>query len=492
MADRRKRLALHWKILIGLILGLLVGLAINHWWTDATWQSMGVTDPSSFVSMKGPEFRQSIAEGGPNEGYTWVARTARFVRNANDFIGALFLRGLQFIGPPIVLFSLIVGVSSLNDLTKLGRIGGKTVAIYLTTTALAITLGLTLANVIGPGRGFSAEMRDALAADQAQDAAAKITGAEDRPGPWETMLDIVPTNPFEALAVTEMLQIVFVALIIGVALTLIPKDKARPVIAFCDGMTEVIIKIVHIVLLIAPVAVFALIVTVVADLGFEVLRALLKYGVVVIVGLALMMFAVYPAILRIFTPIRYVRFYRAISPAQILGFSSSSSGATLPVTMECVEERLGVSEDVTSFVVPLGATLNMDGTALYQGVAAVFIAQIYGLGLSLGDQLTIVLTATLASIGTAAVPGVGIVMLVIVLQAVGIPLEGIAVILGIDRILDMCRTSCNVTGDCMVAAVVASTEGELATEEEVRRRLAAPIDEHPLEPGADQHRQDRQ
>jgi proton glutamate symport protein len=490
---RKKRIALHWKILIGLALGLVIGLLVNWVWTDATWARMGVNDPGSFVSTDGPTFRASVAEGAPNEDATGAARAARFIRSATNFIGRLFLRGLQFIGPPIVLFSLIVGVSSLNDLTKLGRIGGKTVTLYLTTTALAITIGLVLANIIGPGRGFSPEMRDQLAAEQAQNAAAKISGAEGRPGPWETLLDIVPANPFSALATTEMLQIVFAALIIGVALTLIPKEKARPVIAFCDGMTEVIIKIVHIVLLIAPVAVFALIVTVVADLGIGVLSALLKYGLVVIVGLALMMFAVYPAILRVTTPVRYARFYRAISPAQILAFSSSSSGATLPVTMECVEERLGVSEDVTSFVVPLGATLNMDGTALYQGVAAVFIAQIYGLGLGLMDQLTIVLTATLASIGTAAVPGVGIVMLVIVLQAVGIPLEGIAVILGVDRILDMCRTSCNVTGDCMVAAVVASTEGELATEEEVRRRREArPLDEHPLEPAPDQYDLPRQ
>src|SRR5690606_28513003 len=209
---------------------------------------------------------------------------------------------------------------------------------------VAITIGLLLANIIGPGRGFPEELRDQLAAEQAQDAAAKIGSATGRPSPWDTMLNIVPVNPFRALATTEMLQIVFAALIIGVALTLIPKEKARPVIDFCDGMTEVIIKVVHIVLLIAPYAVFALIVTVVADLGAHVLIALLKYSGVVVLGLAIMMFAVYPGILRIFTPVGYARFFRAISPAQILAFSSSSSGATLPVTMECVEERLGVSD----------------------------------------------------------------------------------------------------------------------------------------------------
>jgi proton glutamate symport protein len=249
-------------------------------------------------------------------------------------------------------------------------------------------------------------------------------------------------------------------------------------------MTDVVIKIVEIVLILAPFAVFALIVRVLADLGIDVLGSLLKYCLTVVLGLVLMMFVVYPLILRIFTPVRYARFYKAISPAQLLALSSSSSGATMPVTMKCVEKRLGVSEDVTSFVIPVGATINMDGTALYQGVAAVFIAQLYGMDLTIAQQLTIVLTATLASIGTAAVPGVGIVMLVIVLESVGIPLDGIAVILGVDRILDMCRTSCNVTGDCMVAAVVAQSENELADEQTVNAELereARSLDEYPKE-----------
>lgn len=232
------------------------------------------------------------------------------------------------------------------------------------------------------------------------------------------------------------------------------------------------IKIIEIILLIAPYAVFALIVVVVSDLGVGLLLSLLAYSGVVVAGLAFMVFGVYPAILRTFTPVGYRRFFRAISPAQLLAFSSSSSGATLPVTMECCDERLGVREEIGSFVLPIGATINMDGTALYQGVAAVFIAQLYGMDLTLGDQLQIVLTATLASIGTAAVPGVGIVMLVIVLDAVSIPLDGIAVILGVDRILDMCRTTCNVTGDCMTAAVVAHSEGALRDEAEVQARLA--------------------
>ncbi|HHN77563.1 MAG TPA: dicarboxylate/amino acid:cation symporter, partial [Phycisphaerales bacterium] len=298
-------------------------------------------------------------------------------------------------------------------------------------------------------------------------AEAKIASAETRPDTWQTLLDIVPKNPFAALAQTKMLQVVFASLLIGIALTRIDRDKARAVIGFCDAMTDVIIQIVHWVLMLAPIAVFALIVEVVADVGIDVLGSLIKYSLTVVAGLAIMIFIVYPTALKLFTPVGYGRFFRAISPAQLLAFSSASSGATLPVTMDCCEQRLGLSEEVTSFVIPLGATVNMDGTALYQGVAAVFIAQLFGIDLSLMDQLTIILTATMASIGTAAVPGAGIIMLIIVLQTLDFPdyavAGGIAVILAVDRILDMCRTACNVTGDCMVATVVAAGEGAIET-----------------------------
>jgi len=296
---------------------------------------------------------------------------------------------------------------------------------------------------------------------------------------WQNVLEIFPENPFGAMANGNTLQVVVIGLLVGGAITLLPVKESQPLITWFSAMTSVVIKIVELILIFAPIAVFALIVEVVADLGLEVLGSLLIYCATVIGGLAVMMFAFYPVVLRILTPVGYGRFFKAISPAQLLAFSSSSSGATMPVTMECVENRLGVSEDVTSFVIPVGATINMDGTALYQGVAAVFIAQMFNVPLSIMDQLTIVLTATLASIGTAAVPGVGIVMLVIVLESVGLPIQGIAVILGVDRILDMCRTSCNVTGDCMVAAVVASSENELRTEAEMRAELKEPLDEHP-------------
>ncbi len=481
-------MALHWKILIGLILGVVVGVVVNLAWSESTWSSLGVNDVSAYLAG-GQAANLAAQEGGPNEAAGLGAAAARFVRNLNSFVGDLFIRFLRFIAVPIVLFSLIVGASSLNDLKKLSRIGGKTIAIYLCTTALSITVGLVLANVIRPGgpRFMPESTRDALASTGATQAAQRIEAAVP-PSIWDTLLNLVPGNPFDAISSGNMLQVVVAALLVGIALTLIPKKSAEPVIAFCDGMTKVVIKLVDLILFLAPYAVFALIVKVVADLGLSILGSLVAYSLVVIGGLVVMIFVVYPSALYLFrSGVRYTRFYRAIAPAQLLAFSSSSSSATLPVTIECCEDRLGVKEETASFVLPLGATINMDGTALYQGVAAVFIAQMFGLGLDLQQQLMIVLTATLASIGTAGVPGVGIIMLVIVLQQLRMPQEimttGVAVIFGVDRILDMCRTTCNVTGDCMVAAVVASSEGDLLTEEQVRERTLAKrrvgIDEHP-------------
>ncbi|QDU72765.1 dicarboxylate/amino acid:cation symporter [Mucisphaera calidilacus] len=452
---------LHWQIVVGLILGVVVGLALNSYWTASTWSGLGVEDVSLF--LEGGPFEGE----DPNTGAGAGAYVAGFVANLNGFVGDLFLRALRLIGPPIVFFSLIVGIASLHDLNKVGRIGTKTIVIYLSTTAVAISLGVVLANVIGPGRGFPEELRTELIAGYADSAFAKVGAASTRPTTWEVLLNLVPSNPFAALAQAKMLQIITVALLIGISLTLLPRERAKVVVDFCDVMTEVTIKVVHMVLYLAPYAVFALIAGVVADLGAEVLLSLLQYSLVVVAGLGLMMFGVYPLLVGLLAGVGYGRFFTAISPAQLLAFSSASSGATIPVTMECCEERLGASEEVTSFVVPLGATINMDGTALYLGVCAVFIAQIFGVELTLADNLVIVLTATLASIGTAAVPGAGVIMMVIVLQAVGLPLEGIAVILGVDRILDMCRTSCNVTGDCMVTAVVAASEGGLKRADEV-------------------------
>ena len=354
------------------------------------------------------------------------------------------------------------------------------------TTALAITIGLVIANIARPGTWLSPSLRDKLAAEAASAVSSKVAAAV-APNAWETMLDIVPKNPFAALAQGNMLQVVFLALAVGAALTLIPKEKSAPIIKIADGLTDVIIKLVHAVMLAAPIAVFCLIAKVMATMGLEVLQALVVYSLTVVAGLAIMTFVVYPIVLKVFTKISIMRFFRAIAPAQLLAFSSSSSSAALPVTMECVDQRLGAGEDVTAFVIPLGATINMDGTALYQGVATLFIAQLYGIDLGFGAQLTIVLTATLASVGTAGVPGVGLIMLVIVLQAVGIPDDamkgGIAIIFGVDRLLDMCRTTTNVTGDCMVAAVVAHSEGDLLNDSDAEARAtrlaAEAVDQNP-------------
>ena len=455
----RPKLALHWQILIGMAAGLVVGLVIN---------------------LAGGPITAVMEAGGP------LASAFSFLAKLNDFVGDLFLRGLRFIAVPIVLFSLIVGASSLNDLKKLSRIGGRTVAIYLVTTAVAITIGLLFANLTQPGTWVSPELRDTLAAARSDVAATKMSTAV-APDVWATLLNIVPKNPFKALAEGNMLQVVFTALAIGVAITLVPKEKAQPLIRAADGLTDTIIKLVQAIMLTAPIAVFCLIARVMATMGLEVLGALLVYSLTVVGGLVVMTFVVYPAVLWVFARVPPARFFRAIAPAQLLAFSSSSSSATLPVTMECMEDRMGTSEEVTSFVVPLGATINMDGTALYQGVAALFIAQLYQIDLSLGAQLTIVLTATLASVGTAGVPGVGLIMLVIVLQAVGIDDNtmkgGLAIIFGVDRLLDMCRTTTNVTGDCMVTTIVAQAEGELASPGDVAERLARKaaigLDEHP-------------
>ena len=465
-----KQLALHWKILIGLTLGVMIGAVLNVW-GETLWHAVGVFDSQAFLRHRPPSAEAIAAGHEPS----WLAHVCGFMVNLTGFIGDLFMRSLRFIAVPIVLFSLIVGASSLNDLKKLSRIGGMTVGIYLLTTAIAISIGLLLANLLEPGTFVSPETREALAAGMRDAASTKIGVAETTIATtttWSQFLNIVPRNPFQAVAEGNMLQVVFFALAVGIALTRLPTKLAGPVIQISEAMTEVIITIVHVIMRAAPVAVFALLIPIVASMGFDVLYSLIIYCAVVVGGLATMMFGVYPAMIVLFSKVGYGHFMKGIAPAQLLGFSSSSSSATLPVTMQCAEERIGMSDEISSFVLPLGATINMDGTALYQGVAAVFIAQMFNMDLDFAQQLTIVLTATLASIGTAGVPGVGIVMLVIVLQTVGIPTEGIAVILGVDRLLDMCRTACNITGDAMVATVIASREGHLLTAEEMATLVA--------------------
>ena len=418
-----KKLALHWKIIIGMVFGVMYGL----------------------VAAK----------------YGWVDFTNNWIKPW----GQIFVNLLKLIAVPLVFASLIKGVASLSDTSKLSRIGGKTIAVYLVSTVISVTIGLILVNFVKPGDGFD---KDSISkTEQIQEGTnKKIQAAESvqDEGPIRFLVDIVPTNIFDAASNNRnMLQVIFFALFFGIALVSIPDEKTIYVKGFFDGVNDIILKIVDMIMIMAPYGVFALLGGLVVDFGAsaELFIALAKYSVTVVVGLVFMILIVYPFILRIFTKMRYVDFFKGIMPAQMLAFSTSSSAATLPVTMERCEDHLGISKEVSSFVLPLGATINMDGTSLYQAVAAVFIAQAYGLDLDMSQQLTIVLTATLASIGAAAVPGAGMVMLVIVLGSIGVPAEGLALIFGVDRLLDMMRTIVNVTGDATVATIVASTEGQL-------------------------------
>jgi Na+/H+-dicarboxylate symporter len=420
---------LHWKILIGLFLGLLFGIISSV--------------------------------------FGWGAFTEAWISP----FGRIFINLLKLIAVPLVLASLVTGVASLSDVKKLSRIGGKTIALYIITTTISVSIGLVAVNVIKPGNAVPKDMQMKLQKTYETAASSRQSMADEvkERGPLQPIVDMVPSNIFQSASSNRnMLQVVFIALFLGVGLIQVPKDKAKPVLDFFEGLNDVIIKLVDIIMLMAPIGVFALIADTITSVAgnnlkniLELLSSLGYYMFAVILGLAIHMVVTYTAVLKIFTKMPLKKFYQGIAPAQLLAFSTSSSGATLPVTMERCEEELGVSEEVSSFVLPLGATINMDGTALYQAVAAVFIAQTLGMDLTLGAQLTIILTAVLASIGTAAVPGAGIIMLVIILEAIGVPSGGIALILGVDRILDMLRTTTNVTGDASVAVAIASTEGQL-------------------------------
>ena len=424
---------LHWQILIGMGLGLIFGIVS----ANLKWSGL-VND--------------------------WVAP-----------FGKIFINLLKLIAVPLVLTSLITGVASLSDTKKLSRIGGKTIVIYLITTAVAVTIGLIVVNILKPGSSLSEEVQTQLRADfEGVTDQKKLAASEaSERGPLQPLIDMVPDNLFgSASSNGNMLQIVFFSIFMGIALLHVGEVKSKPVLAVLEGVNEAIIQMVHLIMMIAPLGVFALIADTITGLAkddpgkiLELLYALGQYCFAVILGLGLQAFLVYPLLLKLFSPMSFKKFLSGIGPAQLLAFSTSSSGATLPVTMEQCEEKLGVSEEVSSFVLPLGATINMDGTALYQAVAAVFIAQAMNIDLSLGAQLSIILTAVLASIGTAAVPGAGVVMLVIILNQIGVPAEGIGLILAVDRILDMCRTAANVTGDAAVAVVIAAGEGQLEPEE---------------------------
>ncbi len=412
-----KGMSLHWKIIIGMIFGIIFGLLANNF------------------------------------------GLVLFTQNWIKPFGVIFVNLLKLIAVPLVFASLVKGISSLSNTSKISVIGFKTIIFYIFSTVIAVTIGLILVNVIQPGDAFSEIAKNDLKKSYSTEIVEKINSAEDVKGgsPLQFLVDIVPSNIiYSATENKNMLQIIFFAIIFSISMIMLPKENVKYVKGFFDGINDIILIIVDLIMKVSPYGVFALLSGLVVDFGgsSNIFIALGMYSLTVVFGLLIMVLVFYPLILYLFTDIKYLQFFKGISPAQMLAFSTSSSAATLPVTMERCEQKLGVSKQVSSFVLPLGATINMDGTSLYQAVAAVFIAQAFGYDLNFSDQLTIILTATLASIGSAAVPGAGMVMLVIVLSSVGINPQGIALIFAVDRILDMLRTVVNVSGDATIAKLV--------------------------------------
>jgi Na+/H+-dicarboxylate symporter len=424
-----KPIALHWKILIGMILGVIFGFTMLQF------------------------------DGG-----------AGFVNNLIKPLGVIFIKLLKLIAIPLILASLIKGISDLKDISKLASIGVKTIVIYVLTTIIAISIGISLVNFFSPGDAVSdntiLKLTEVYSDNDSLQTKISEANKQQQNGPIDFLVDIVPENAFSALSNNKlMLQVIFLAIFIGISLLLIGEKKSKPLKDFFDSLNDLVLKMVDLIMLTAPYAVFALLANVIVSSNDpELLYALLFYALVVLAGLGLM-FCFYMLIFFLITKKNPFLFIKQISPAQLLAFSTSSSAATLPVTMNCIEQRVGVDREVSSFVLPVGATINMDGTSLYQAVAAVFIAQALNFDLTFSDQLMIILTALLASIGSAAVPGAGMVMLVIVLESVGLPADklgiGLALIFAVDRPLDMCRTVINVTGDATVSTVIAKLEGKL-------------------------------
>ena len=418
-----KKLALHWKILLGMLVGVLFALLL----TNFDWGASFIGD--------------------------WIKP-----------FGTIFISSLKLIAIPLILAALIKGISDLKDISSLSKMGMRTISIYVVTTVIAVSIGLTVVSLIQPGKTINEDTRNELVEAYGGDADAKLqaAAAQKDAGPLQALIDLVPSNIVSAASSNRnMLQVIFFAVFFGISLILIPQEKAKTVKDFFDGLNEVILKMVDLIMLAAPYGVFALMAALVVEApSADLFAALGMYAVSVVFGLLLMV-VFYIVLVKVFTKKSPKFFLNGIAPAQLLAFSTSSSAATLPVTMERVTEHLGVEEEVSSFVLPIGATINMDGTSLYQAVAAVFIAQAFGMDLSFGTQLGIIATATLASIGSAAVPGAGMVMLVGVLGYAGIPEAGLALIFAVDRPLDMCRTVINVTGDATVSMLVAKSQGKL-------------------------------
>ena len=418
-----KKLALHWKILLGMLVGVLFALLL----TNFDWGASFIGD--------------------------WIKP-----------FGTIFISSLKLIAIPLILAALIKGISDLKDISSLSKMGMRTISIYVVTTVIAVSIGLTVVSLIQPGKTINEDTRNELVEAYGGDADAKLlaAAAQKDAGPLQALIDLVPSNIVSAASSNRnMLQVIFFAVFFGISLILIPQEKAKTVKDFFDGLNEVILKMVDLIMLAAPYGVFALMAALVVEApSADLFTALGMYAISVVFGLLLMV-VFYIVLVKIVTKKSPKFFLNGIAPAQLLAFSTSSSAATLPVTMERVTEHLGVEEEVSSFVLPIGATINMDGTSLYQAVAAVFIAQAFGMDLSFTTQLGIIATATLASIGSAAVPGAGMVMLVGVLGYAGIPEAGLALIFAVDRPLDMCRTVINVTGDATVSMLVAKSQGKL-------------------------------
>lgn len=437
-----KKLPLHWKILIGMALGILFSLVL----LQTAWGNQMVP----------------YMDGEKKQGALFVAYWIKP-------FGDIFINALKLIAIPLILASLIKGIADLKEISKLSKLGFKTLGIYLVTTVFAVSVGLTLVNVINPGGSINEQTRtellDAYGVSTQSNVVSKAEEEKllrEKIGPLKPLVDVVPDNLFNAASENKnMLQVIFFAILFGIGLILVPGNGAQTVKDFFHGLNEVILKVIDIIMLFAPIAVFALMANLVAEApSMDLFMALGQYALTVVAGLASLI-AVYLLVVWAYVGITPAKYLKAISPAQLLAFSTSSSAATLPVTMERVEEKLGVDSEVSSFVLPLGATINMDGTSLYQGVAAVFIAQAFGMDLSLGAQLGILAAAVLASIGSAAVPSAGMVMLVIVLGQAGIPEAGLALIFAMDRPLDMLRTVVNVTGDATVATVIAKNMNQI-------------------------------
>lgn len=406
-----EKMSLTTKVVIGMVLGLIFGILLNV--------------------IDSPFINEHLVDG------------------LFAMIGKMFINALKMLVVPLVVFSLICGVAGIGDISLLGRVGGLAFALYITTTAIAITLAIALATIIGPGSGFdmSGISVSGLAAKQA-------------PSVWDVFAAIIPTNPIAAFADGKMLQIIFYVIIIGIA-ALMLGDRSNDFVKACEYMNELMMKVVEIVMMFAPYGVFCLIAKTFAEQGIELFLPVIAYVVTLVSALFLHLFVTLMVMLRLLAGLDPFTFMTKIRPAQIFAFSTASSNATIPITFRCVTQRIGADNSVASFTVPFGATINMDGTAIMQGVATVFLANVYGIELGIFGYLTVIGLAVLASIGTAGVPGVGLVMLTMVLSQVGLPIEGIAIILGVDRLMDMIRTVVNITGDAVVSTIVAKSQGKL-------------------------------